>query len=786
MKKYYNSKKQKSKRPRGMQGHNAPKKRRSGSSRSQVHKRIAAGASFGGKFDTVYEVDTNLADAIISLLRRRRNQKTSIDRVASELHIRDISSLYSTLNILEKDGRIFFTGTNLVSVADEEIFIRGSYRGNRRGFGFVTPEGKAEREEDIFIPEEYTGGAIDGDSVVCELIGSARRGEYRASGDSRPEGRIVRVTEHGRKSVIGTLQERNIGTRKKIRSVFFILPDDDKLSFQIVCDFAEGVECKNGDKVEATFTRYPEHGFAARATVVACLGESESREANYTAILRENGIREDFPDKVTAEAQKVSATAPRMTKSRLDLREKEIFTIDGADAKDLDDAISLEKTKDGWLLGVHIADVSHYVRPGSALDDEAIQRGTSVYFTDKVVPMLPRELSNGICSLNAGVQRYTLSAIISLDKNGAIKGVELAESLIKSKVRGVYSEVNDIFEKGARSEFAKKYEPVLVSLKLMKQLYEKLKKRSEGRGALELETSEAAIILDGKGEPCDIIRRERGDAEKMIEQFMLCANEAVANHLYNAGLPCVYRIHEDPNPEKLAAFSEFAYNLGLPVTNLKNNPSPASLGAVISAAVERGIGSTVSGVALRSLAKARYSAVPSRHFGLGIDKYCHFTSPIRRYPDLATHRIIKNALHARLEGTKLESWKDFAKKAAELSSENELRAISAERAIEDLYKCVYMSGRIGNEYDGIISSVTSFGFFVELENTCEGLVSITSLDGWYEYDEKRMTLSRGMKVYSLGMPVKVRVERADIITGKVDFALVSDTLVSDTMVSDNA
>ena len=265
--------------------------------------------------------------------------------------------------------------------------------------------------------------------------------------------------------------------------------------------------------------------------------------------------------------------------------------------------------------------------------------------------------------------------------------------------------------------------------------------------------------------------RERGDAEKMIEQFMLCANEAVANHLYSSALPCVYRIHEDPNPEKLSAFIEFAYNLGLPVQALKNNPTPATLGAVIAAASERGIGSTVSGVALRSLAKAKYSSSPARHFGLGIDKYCHFTSPIRRYPDLATHRIIKNALHARLEGTKLEAWKGFAAKAAELSSENELRAIAAERGIEDLYKCIYMSSRVGNEYDGVISSVNSFGFFVELENTCEGLVSITDLDGWYEYDEKRMTLSKGAKVFSLGMPVRVRVDKADVISGKVDFSL---------------
>ncbi len=758
MKKYYNSGKKKNK---GMQGHRAPKRSRSG-----VHKRIGAGISFAAP-----ERDANLCDSILSLLRKRRNKKTSIDRVASELKIRDLSALYSALNTLENEGKVFFTGSNCLSVADESIFIRGSFRGNRRGFGFVTPEGKDEREEDIFIPEEYVSDAIDGDIVICELLGRAHRGDRH--GEIRPEGRIVRVEEHTRRTLIGTLAEKNVGSRKKVRSVFFIIPDDDKLSFQTVCEMSDGIECKSGDKVEAEITRYPAHGFAARARITACLGESSSREANYEAILRSNGIRTEFPAEVLDEAKKVSSTTPRMTKSRLDLREKEIFTIDGADAKDLDDAISLEKTADGWMLGVHIADVSHYVRSGSELDREAIERGTSVYFTDKVVPMLPRELSNGICSLNAGVQRYTLSALISLDKNAAIKDVTLAESLIRSKVRGVYSEVNDIFERGERSEFAEKYACVSDSLKLMKQLYKKLKKRSQARGALELETAEAAILLDEKGEPTEIIRRERGDAEKMIEQFMLCANEAVANKLCDAGLPCVYRIHEDPDPEKLSAFCEFAYNLGLPVTELKSSPTPASLGRVLDAAAEKGIASTVSSVALRSLAKARYSAKPSRHFGLGIEKYCHFTSPIRRYPDLATHRIIKNTLINSCDVKKAEIWQAFAKKAAEQSSENELRAVAAERDIEDLYKCVYMSSRIGNEYDGIISSVTSFGFFVELENTCEGMVPISDLNGWYEFDERRMTLSNGMKVFSLGMPVRVRVEKADIVRGKVDFSLIS-------------
>ncbi|MBQ4054637.1 MAG: ribonuclease R [Clostridia bacterium] len=759
MKKYYNSGKKKNK---GMQGH-----RRKSRSSSKVHRRIGAGLSFSA--DTG---DENLCRAIVSLLGKRRNQKTSVDRIASELKIRDISALYSAVNRLENEGRIFFTGSNCLSIADESIFVRGSFRGNRRGFGFVTPDGKQEREEDIFIPEEYVGDAIDGDTVICELLGRARRGENH--GEVRPEGRIVRIEDHTRTTLTGNLVKKNMGSRKKLHNVWFILPDDDRLSFPIVCEDRDDIRLCEGHKIEAEIVRYPNRGFAARARMLCDLGEGSSREANYEAVLRSNGIKIDFPNNVLTEAQEVSTGTPRITKSRLDLREKVIFTIDGADAKDLDDAISLEKTAKGWLLGVHIADVSHYVRPGSALDGEAMERGTSVYFTDKVVPMLPRELSNGICSLNAGVQRYTLSALIELDKNGAILDVTLAESLIRSKVRGVYSEVNDIFKRGDDSEFAKKYAPVKDSLELMYQLYKKLKKRSAARGALELETAEAAILLDENGEPTDILRRERGDAERMIEQFMLCANEAVANKLCDLGLPCVYRIHENPDPEKLSGFCEFAYNLGLPVTELKQNASPAALGKVISAAEEKGIASTVSGVALRALAKAKYSAKPSRHFGLGIEKYCHFTSPIRRYPDLATHRIIKNTLINSCDAKKAELWQAFAKNAAEQSSENELRAVAAERDIDDLYKCIYMSARIGQEYDGIISSVTSFGMFVELENTCEGMIPITDLDGWYEFDEKRMTLSKGMKVFSLGMPLRIRVEKADVIRRKVEFSLINE------------
>ncbi|MBQ7161614.1 MAG: ribonuclease R [Clostridia bacterium] len=648
-------------------------------------------------------------------------------------------------------------------------YLFGVFHGNRRGFGFVTPDDPAAACDlgipegaDLFVPERYTGDAMDGDRVKVRVT-SVLPGE-------RGECRVWEVTGRGREKIIGTVREENVGTVRKPRMITVVTPDDEKLPFEVVAERSGGVEARPGDKVEAAFTQFPRVGRVPRALITANFGPAGSRDANYAAILRANGISESFPDEALAEVEEQAKRTPRMTKSRRDLTGAVIFTIDGADAKDLDDAVSIEKTPSGWTLGVHIADVSYYVAPGSALDREAFARGTSVYFTDKVVPMLPPALSNGICSLNAGTRRYAQSAFISLDKNGEIVGCELAETLIKSRVRGVYGEVNDIFAKGGRSRFAKKYAEVLPALKEMKTLYRVLAAKSRRRGMLELETAEAAILLDQNGDPAEIVRRERGDAEKMIEQFMLAANEAVATLMCGRGLPCVYRVHDGPDPEKLAFFAEFAHNLGLPAAALrKDRPSPADFAATLEAASEKGIGEVVSGVALRSLAKARYSASVSRHFGLGIEKYCHFTSPIRRYPDLAVHRIVKTMLR----GGDASSYRAFAVRAAEQSSENELRAVSAERAIEDMYKCVWLSRRAGEEFDGVVTAVAPYGFYVGLANTCEGLVRASSLSGYFEYDERSMSLFRGRDRFTVGTRVRVAVGRCDISSGKCDFELIS-------------
>ena len=451
-------------------------------------------------------------------------------------------------------------------------------------------------------------------------------------------------------------------------------------------------------------------------------------------------------------------------------RSEIIFTIDGAGAKDLDDAISLRKTGSGWQLGVHIADVSAYVKEKSALDRAVMARGTSVYFTDKVVPMLPPALSNGACSLNAGEEKYTLSAIISLDKNGEIVKTKIEPSIIKSRVRGVYSEVNSIFDGTADADIKKKYREVIPTLYKMRELYLILSEKSKKRGSMELESSEAEILLDENGNPTDIVKRERGDGEKLIEQFMLTANEGVARLLSDMKIPCVYRIHENPPPDKLSDFLTYVHNLGFDTSVIsREKAEPSDFSKLLDLAREKELILPVSYTMLRAMSKAKYSDKRQRHFGLSLDYYCHFTSPIRRLSDLATHRIIHKVL---IEGKRAEGYAKYAYRAAAAATEAELRAVNAERRIENLYKVIYMSDRVGEEFLGIITSVTSFGFFAELDNTCEGLVPIEELYGFFTFDEKNLTIRSRDTVYRIGDAVRLRLEEADIIRGKLRFSVI--------------
>lgn len=710
----------------------------------------------------------DIKELILKIIKDKDYRPRTMDSIYSELLSEDIDfvEFFQSVNRLEEEGQIVITQRGKIMPFESSGYFVGTFRSSQKDFGFVTP--KEEGKADFFIPPDKTMGAIDGDTVLCVLI-EAEEGKSDVA-------RVTKILSHSLESVIGTL--KRLPTKgKKGRQLYTLIPDNKKYNFTVICTAGEGIEAHPGHKVEVRLVKYPKAGVAARGEIIKDFGGAYTKEANYEAVLCENSIKMFFDKQTLKEADAEAEDIPDTADGREDIRDKIIFTIDGEDAKDLDDAVSVEKTDSGYLLGVHIADVSHYVRQGSALDKEAYERGTSVYFVDQVVPMLPKALSNGICSLNPSVPRRCLSAFVSIDKNGTIIGCDIKKTLIESKVRGVYSEVNDLFEKGEDSEFYSKYSILYPdTLPVMKELYRLLAKRSHQRGALELETAEAKILVDENGVPFDIIKRERGDAEKLIEQFMLAANEGVANWLYDMSMPCVYRIHEDPDPDKIHRFAIFAHNMGLSTSAFgAKKLHPSMFTKLLEQAKEMGISTTVSYLLLRSLSKAKYSESPSPHFGLCIDKYCHFTSPIRRYPDLATHRIISNILVGNISDSSSAYLSAFAQKAAVRSTENEQKAVNAERDIEDLYKCIYMQAYLGEEFDAVISSVTNFGLFCELPNTCEGMIPVTKLNGYYVYHEESCSLSCGDSIYRLGDSIRVRVEEIDLISRKIEMSL-ADTV----------
>ena len=547
----------------------------------------------------------------------------------------------------------------------------------------------------------------------------------------------------------------------------FLQPDDSKIALRPrVVDTAGA---RDGDKVMVKIRRDGGSAYSPECYVSAIFGKTDSKEANYAAILAECEIPTEFTPEEIDLAERMAAE-PVSDEGRERFDTSVIFTIDGESAKDLDDAVSLKRLRDGWQLGVHIADVSSYVPEKCALDRLVMSRGTSVYFTDKVVPMLPECLSNGACSLNAGEEKYALSAIINLDPEGKITKTRIVPSIIKSRLRGVYSEVNALLSKEASDEIKKKYKSVMPSLERMLELYEILGERSRKRGYVDMSIDEAVIVLDEAGTPVNVVKAERGVAERIIEQFMLTANEAVATLLTEKGIPCVYRVHDKPSEDKLESFVTYLKHMDVKYTALlSDGVTGREFSAVLADAEKKGVAAAVSRTMLRSMMKAKYSEVHSPHFGLGIDTYCHFTSPIRRLSDLATHRIIHKVL---IDGKRPEQYASYARRAARAASETELRALNAERRIENLYKTVYMSDFIGNSFEATVSSVTSFGMFCELDNTCEGLIPLSEMPGLFIFNEGDLTLRCGKLIYRIGDTVRVRLEEADVIRGKLRFSLI--------------
>lgn len=654
------------------------------------------------------------------------------------------------LDQLTNEGKILKNKKNRYAHAEHYGCLTGVFQATERGYGFVTPE-TPDENGDVFIPPYATGKAWQGDRVLVHLTDSPR-------GHKR-EGEVMRILSLCTDEVTGTVMQRG--------KTVFVRPASKKYP-DLIIPKNRTLDARSGDRVAVKVMFRGDGRLSAQGAITQIFGRNGTMEASIAAILHENGITVPFPDEVLRQADACGDTVdPAEAARRMDLREKLIFTIDGDDARDFDDAVSLEPMENGhMLLGVHIADVSHYVTPGSPLDDEAYRRGTSVYYPGHVVPMLPVALSNGICSLNPDVDRLAFSAFLEVDKDGRCPKSQFAKTVIRSKARMTYRKMNEIFDgnKERRAEYAFLTE----TADRMHALSQAMRRRRMERGALDLDLPEAEILTDESGEPVEVSFRARGDAEKMIEEFMLAANEAVAAYMTHRNNPTVYRVHESPDPEKLRVFAQFARPFGYRVDASKPNDT-TQLQAVLDGAKDDPRQRALPTLLLRSLARARYDAECLGHYGLQAKEYLHFTSPIRRYPDLVAHRMLFKAISGQ-QYTKSD-WV-FCEEAASQSTTREFAADTAERDIDKLYLAAYMEQFIGQDFDGEVSGVTSFGLFVSLKNAVEGLIRVEDLPGDdYEFDDQKMMLigRRSRVRYTMGTPMRVRLTAASRVTGLIDF-----------------
>lgn len=653
------------------------------------------------------------------------------------------------LERLLSDGKIVKNKKNRYAQAAHFGCLTGIFQATERGFGFVTPEETGK--EDIFIPPHATANAWQGDRVLIRLC-DADRGH-------RQEGEVLRILTLCTDEISGTVMKR--GKTVFVRPISRKYPD-------LIIPKNRTLDAQSGDRVAVKVMFRGDHRLPAQGAISQIFGRSGSMEASIAAILHENGIIVPFGDEVLQQANACgNQVDPAEIARRFDLRDCLIFTIDGDDARDFDDAVSLEPLANGHVqLGVHIADVSHYVTPGSPLDNEAYRRGTSVYYPGHVVPMLPTQLSNGLCSLNPDVDRLTFSVLLEMDMSGRCHKAEFAKSVIRSKARMTYRKMNEIFD--GDCERRDEYAWLVDTADRMHTLSIAMRRRRMERGALDLDIPEAEILTDEKGEPIEVSFRARGDAEKMIEEFMLAANEAVAGMMKRRANPTVYRVHEAPDPEKLRAFAQFARPFGYRVDASKPG-NTAQLQAVLDGAKGDPKQRALPTLLLRSLARARYDPECLGHYGLQAKEYLHFTSPIRRYPDLVAHRMLFKAISG--QSFNKADWV-FCEEAACQSTNREFAADTAERDIDKLYLAAYMEQFIGQDFDGEISGVTSFGLFISLSNAVEGLVRLEDLPGdEYEFDDQRLTLTarRSRLRYTMGTPMRVRLIAASRINGRIDF-----------------
>ena len=668
--------------------------------------------------------------------------------------VEDIKKLQKILDDLEKKLVIYHSNKDRYMLLENSHLKRGIMRANKKGFGFVDID---DSETDVYISENNMNGALHGDIVLVELTSK--------KGLARLEGRVLKIVDRENDSYVGEINFKN--------DKGIVTLDDNKLRIKVQVPRDKSLNAVDGHKVLVKLgKRLDNHNFEGE--VLEIIGHKNDPGVDILSIVKKYKIETELPYDVKEQLKGFpNEVQEHERRNRRDLRNEMIFTIDGDDTKDIDDAISISRKPNGnYVLGVHIADVSYYVKEGSPLDNDAMERGTSVYLVDRVIPMLPHELSNGICSLNPGVDRLAISCVMEFDSHGKQVDYEIFESVIKSKIQMTYKKVNKVLEE---NEVPEGYEPYADTLRMMKELADILRKAKENKGYIDFEVDEAKILVDKDCVPTEITLRNRGTGEKLIEDFMIAANECVATHIYFMNLPFIYRVHEAPKEEKIRSFLGYIGTLGYQIQgDLKEN-TPKNIQKIIRQLEDKKEFKILSSLLLRSMQKAVYKPTNLGHFGLASKCYTHFTSPIRRYPDTTVHRLLRIYLfNHRLDDNTIRHWEEKLVYVADHSSATERASVDCEREVEDMKMAEYMEKHIGEEYEGMISSVMSFGMFVVLDNLIEGLVPVKDMKGFFTYNEERMSLinEKSKEKYTIGDRVIVRVVRASKEDKTIDFEIV--------------
>lgn len=698
----------------------------------------------------------DMKEKILSILEES-DKALSIDELDSALNLNTIEEtkeFSDALRELEDSYEIYRSNKNRYMLLENSNLRKGILRMNKKGFGFVEVSGE---EEDIFISPDNINKALNNDTVIVEILN-------KNSGEKR-EGRIVKTLERDLSTIVGEIYFK--------KDKGYIIPDDKKLDIQLEIDRDKSHGAVDGHKVvvkilrNITKNRY-------KGEVVRIIGHKNDPGVDILSIVCKYEINDTFPEEVIEELDSIPEEVREQDKKgRKDLTDVTIFTIDGDDTKDIDDAISVEKLKNGnYKLGVHIADVSYYVKEGSPLDKEAMDRGTSVYLVDRVIPMLPHKLSNGICSLNPGVERLAISCVMEIDNNGKTVDYEIFPSIIKSRLQMTYKKVNQVIEK---NEIPEGYEPFVNDLKLMDELSQIIRKAKINRGYIDFDVDEAKIIVDENCHPTDIVLRNRGRGENLIEDFMIQANECVATHIFYMDLPFIYRVHEYPKEEKIRDFISFVQSLGYTVKFNTKDISPKAIQNLINQLKDKKEFKVLSSLLLRNMQKAIYLPQNLGHYGLASKCYTHFTSPIRRYPDTTVHRLLRTYLfNDDMSNQTINKWQEKLVYIAENSSFKERESVECEREVEDMKMAEYMEDHIGEEYKGIISGVTNFGMFIQLDNLVEGLIHVNDMKDYFSFDEVTQSLigERTKEKFTLGDEVLIKVKAASKEAKTIDFELV--------------